>query len=277
MSQAEAEFFKILSDGLSKEGQLSDQSIAALDVQQPELLGQLEEQAAEAAPQEEQQEDPSTVEVSDETTTIEVPANIFKVPDSHPLKLAAVLKLKYKDDWVEWLPETLWTAIRKDIGPISEINQNKVQALAVSLSTDAPWQDWTTFENCGRAFNDTIPIFGQLQPLSPAETAFTVHTLKKLQNFALSDEVLGYIAAVCLYNGIIYAPTKWFGRAQWLVDKQNKQPDLVAEIKAAWQSIENQPLDHVEFQEDKPIDVHIAKLWAIREYIKEKEARLKEA
>ena len=261
MNRASVEFFNTLS----KDAQLSDESIAALEVKNPELLDQLEGQA------------PKPVTVKTEKADIEVPHDFLKRTDTHPMKIVVLLKAKYNDDWVGWLPETLWEAIRRDIGPMSDVSQNKIQALATALATNFPWQDWTTFENCGRAFNDTIPIFGQIQPLSPAETAFTVTVLKRLNSYDFSDEVLGYIGSVCLYNGIIHAPAKWFSKAQPFIDKQNKSPELVDEIKAAWKVAEKEDLSSVDFNNTKHVDVHVSKLWAIQEYLLDKAALLKRA
>lgn len=241
--------------------------MAALGETDPEQLVQLEEQAAQ---------EQVSIKSEDEKIDIKVPKNFFKL-SIHPIEALKVLKIKYNDNWVRWLPETLWTAIRKDISAINEVNQNKIQALATALSTDAPWQDWTTFENCGQAFNDKIPVFGQIQPLSLAETAFTITILKKLHNFDFSLEVLGYIAAVCLYNGIIYAPPKWFGKAQELIDKQIKDSKQKTQIKAAWNAVKDKDLVNVELDDAKFVDVHIAKLWAIKEYLGEKDSQLKEA
>lgn len=276
---AEIAFF----NALAKEAQLSEETIAALGVKQPEMLDQLEQQAV---PQEQEQEQPQAeatpaqpqrmVRVKTEKEDIEVPYGFFKGTDAHPLKMVVLLKTKYGDDWVEWLPETLWETIRKDIGPISEVSQNKVQALAAALATDSPWQDWNIFENCGRAFNNTIPVFGEIQPLSPIETAFTIYVLKKLNNYSFSDDVLGYIASVCLYSGIIYAPRTFFSGVQSLIDKQNKRPELKAEIEAAWKIASKEDLLGVEFDIAKPVDVQIAKLWAVQEYLLEKAAQLKE-
>lgn len=285
MSQADLDFFNKLSESLDKQAQLSEQSITALDVEKPELLQQLEEQASsdpseEAPPEPQPEQPPEMVELAgeqQEDPPLVIPKNLFRIEEIHPLKLLMVLRYKYKDNWVEWLPETLWETIRRDIGAISEINQNKVQALAVSLSTDAPWQDWTTFENVGRAFNDTLPVFGLMQPLSPAEAAFTVLLLKKLHDFAFSGETLGYIASVCLYNGIVYAPQKWFGKVQPMIDNQNSAHDIRDAVIKAWQVVKGKPLEDVAFNDSKPVDVHVAKLWAIGEYIRGKDAQLKEA
>jgi hypothetical protein len=254
-------FIDILQEGIDKEALLSEHSVAALGIKSPEELEQLENQASSEI---------VTVQSEDQKIDLKLPQNFFKLP-IHPFKALVVLKMKYDDAWVRWLPETLWNAIRTDIGPINEINQNKIQALAVALSTDAPWQDWTTFENCGQAFNSLIPHFGQMQPLSSAQTALTVTILKRLQPFNFSVEVLGYISAVCLYNGIVYAPKEWFDAAQPLIDKQNANVEFKNEVKEAWEKVKEQDLKPVELDDSKPLDVHIAKLWAIWEYIRIKE------
>jgi hypothetical protein len=306
--EADKLFFDILSNGMDKNAILEQKTIEALGIKQPELLEQLEQQAGgtseeasdqqapveeapveeapveeapvEEAPVEEvdpRQVDGAEVKPRQEEVELEIPAYFFKGTAAHPLAILTILKHKYKDNWVHWLPETLWTSIRKDFGPVSEVNQNKIQALSVALSTDAPWQNWTVFENCGCAFNDRIPVFGQMQPLSPAETAYTVTILKRLHDFVFSDSSLGYIAAVCLYNGIVFAPKEWFVNAQMLIDRQNKQPELRDKVMRAWKRVQKKNLMDVEMKDTKVVDVHVAKLWAIQEYLKEKQSRLKEA
>jgi hypothetical protein len=277
LNRAEIDFFNTLD----KEAQLSAASIAALNVKQPDMLDELEEQAGgqtdQASAKASVAKPQKRTTVRTEKVDIEVPRDFLKKPEAHPIAIAILLKTKYNDGWVEWLPETLWEAIRRDIGAVSEINQNKIQALAVSLVTNAPWQDWPIFENCGRAFNNTIPVFGQVQPLSPAETAFTVHVLKTLNAYPFSEEVLGYISAVCLYNGIVYAPAKWFGKCQPLINKQNQNPEIRKEIQQAWKVAEKEDLLSVEFNDSKPVDVHVAKLWAVQQYLKDRAVQLKEA
>lgn len=261
MNTADTLFLDILNEGIDKNALLSEQSVAALGIEQPESLEQLEGQASQQM---------VMVQSEDQKMDLQLPKNFFKLP-IHPFKALVVLKMKYDDKWVEWLPETLWDSIRTDIGPINETNQNKIQALAVAVSTDAPWQDWVTFEKCGQAFNSIIPMFDQVQPLSPAQAALTVTILKRLQRLNFSMEVLGYIAAVCLYNGMAYAPAKWFGNAQHLINKQSADKELKNEVKAAWAQVQEEDLEPVELDDSKPLDVHIAKLWAIREYIRSKE------
>jgi len=279
---------RLFLEGMFKGSELSPESIAALEVERPDSLDTLEEQAAQA-PVEEQEGQPREpvrtrkVLNSTKSTVIEVPSNTFSRDDIHPLALLAYLKSLYDDDWTEWLPETLWQAVRQDVGAISEVNKNKVQALSVALSTDFPWKDWTTFENVGRALNDTVPVFGQMQPLDPHETAFTIEILKKINAsrdidpVKFSDEVLGYIASVCLSNGIVYAPSNWFGPVQSLVDKQNQTVETVPDFSAAWKVIKdkNADLSDAKLNEEDPVQVYVSRMLVIQEYLRVKKELLR--
>lgn len=299
MNRAEEHFFEALNGTLEKDAQLSPETVQALNIKDPQLLDQLEGEASErpkppkhpASPEEEPQEEEPQEELQPEQPagpveqvkvkaqeteeTLQIPKTLFKDTKTHPLRLAAVLRFLYGAKWIDWVPETLWETIRRDIGAISSVSRDKVSAMSVAASTDSPWVDWTVFENCGKAFNDLTPLFGHMQPLSPAEVAFTLKVLKGLNDFEFSDEVLGYIASVCLYNGIIYAPKKLFGRVQWLVDKQSKNPELKTEIEQAWSQLKDKDLIDIEFNDSKMIDVHVAKLWAVQEYLRDKQSSLR--
>jgi len=277
---------KLFIKEMFKGSELSQESIAALGIQRPEDLDTLEDQAqgtGEEAPIEEPPVRSRQVLNSEKTTVVELPSNTFSRDNVHPLALVAYLKSLYDDEWAEWLPETLWQAVRSDVGSISDVNKNKVQALALSLSTDFPWKDWTTFENVGLAFNDTIPVFGQMQPLNPSETAFTIRTLKKLNTsrdidpVKFSDEVLGYIASVCLSNGIVHAPSEWFGPVQSLVDEQNNNKEIVPDLLSAWKSIKNtdEDLSDASLNENDPSQVYVSRMLVIREYLRSKKELLR--
>ncbi len=93
---------------------------------------------------------------------------IFNARRTNPLLILQVLNTKYQGEWVEWEPDTLWYAIRRDFGPVGEITRNKIMALRCAIQSDLPWLDWDIFEDCGLAWNSTIPIFGAFQPMSPS-------------------------------------------------------------------------------------------------------------
>lgn len=283
LNKAEESFWDSLIVDQEKLASLQPQTMDALGVEDPTGLEVLEEQAAqvvvetEPAPDvEEVQSEPEAPLEPPPEVEIQAPSGVFTDRDTHPLHLATLLKAQYNDDWVGWLPETLWEIIRKDFTPISDVNKNKIQALSVSLSTDTPWMDWHIFENVGKSFNGIIPHFGVMHPLSPAEAAFTLSVLDRLHDFEPSPEVQGYIASCCLYYGLILLPKEWFGDIQELVDKQNQNLDIKKEVKLAWNKVKKQDLSEIEFSEDTPIDVQVKHLSDVKEYLLIKETQLKE-
>lgn len=204
---------------------------------------------------------------------------IFSQKRAHPLLLAEIMRDHYGDEWVTWEPETLWWSIRKDFGPVGDLARNKLMALRVALQTDIPWNDWDVFENCGTAWNDQTPIFGAFQPMSPSETAFTVTITKKLHpDFEFGNEVRAYIAAVCEDNGFVYAPKEWFPGAQDLIDRKGWVALLRDDVKRAWRTVKKLPPDQVlaiDFNAKDPVDIHIGKLIAVREYLSARDMAMK--
>ena len=287
LSNAEKSFLAAMGASVEKLASLQPRTMEALGIEDPNAVDAIEEQAAQAVgqpavdegvPQEAPLEEPQpAVEESPPEIEINIPSGFFSNKDTHPIHLATLLKSLYDDDWVEWLPETLWETIRKDLSPVSDVNKNKIQAIAVSLSTDAPWQDWNIFENCGKAFSGTIPHFGAITPLTPVEAVFTLEILRRFHpDFNLSGEVKGYIASCCLYYGLSFLPKEWFGDIQEVLDKQNQNKEANKEIAVAWKKLQGVDVDSIEFSDSKVVDVQMRHLLEIKNHLLVKEEQLKE-
>ena len=200
---------------------------------------------------------------------------IFGFRRTHPLQLLQVLNQRYKQAWIDWEPDTLWWAIRKDFGPVGDVTRNKIQALRLALSSNRPWQDWDAFEKCSLSWNDQIPIFGAYQPMTPSQTAFGVHILKELQpELEFSNEVKAYIAAVLEEAGIVYAPEEWFDGAQDLIDRKAWLTGFKLHVNQVWDKARSVNPDQIDWREDDPVDIHVAKLMVVREYLMQREALL---
>lgn len=198
---------------------------------------------------------------------------LFTDKRAHPLQVFDVLTMRYQEDWVEWEPETLWWALRRDFGPVGEVSRNKIMALRLAAVTDAPWLDWDTFENSTLAWNDIIPIFGAYQPTSPMQTAFGVQVLRSIrQDEEFSWEVKAYIAAILEDNGFVYAPEEWFAGAQEVIDRKVWLLGFKSEVAAAWEKIKDTDPSSIEWDETNPLDVHLVKLAVIKRYLLEREA-----
>ena len=219
------------------------------------------EKAAPVVVEEEEAEPPTRSEVG----------KIFSAANIPPLIYREILAAKYKGEWMTWEPETLWWAIRKDFGPITEIVRNKIMAMRICLKTNTPWIDWDAFEHVTNALNDHIPIFGAMQPPEADEAAYTVTILRELGDWPFGAEVAGYIAAVCLSAGLVYAPEEWFPSVQYFIDRQGKHdPALVEKSSKAWEALRHHALTEIEWRDDNPIHNQVKKLWLIRTYIDSK-------
>jgi hypothetical protein len=198
---------------------------------------------------------------------------LFTDKRAHPLQILDVLTMRYQEDWVEWEPETLWWALRRDFGPVGEVTRNKIMALRLAVSTDAPWLDWDTFENCSLAWNDVIPLFGAYQPVTPAQAAFGVHVLRSIRaDEEFRWEVRVYIAAILEENGFVFAPEEFFDGAQEVIDRKLWLVGLKTELADAWEKIRDIDPREIEWDEGNPLHVHLVKLAVINLYLQEREA-----
>jgi hypothetical protein len=186
------------------------------------------------------------------------------VPDAYRI----VLALKYKENWLEWEPETLWDSIRSDFGPLGDVTRGKIMALRTCLKTNTPWVDWDAFEHVSQAFNDGLVIFGMMQPPDIEEAAYTVTVMRRLGDWPFAAEVSAYMGAVCLDAGLVFAPDEWFPSAQYFIEKQTMAPKaLIKTIAAAWEKLKGADFSDVVWNDDNPVDGQVRKLWSVRSYL----------
>ena len=246
--------------------------IAAAPEPQPEP-----EPIQQVAPPPAEWTDEPAEEIAAETATRSELGKIFTAPNVSPLVYRETLADKYKGAWLSWEPETLWWSIRRDFGPISDLVRNKIMALRTCLKTNTPWIDWDAFENVGNAFNDEIPIFGELQPLEPEDVAYTVQTMRELGDWEFGAEVQGYMSAVCINAGLIYAPDDLFPGAQYFIDRHNAAPELVGTVHGLWKktsSVDPDALTGVEWHEDNSAENQVKHLWLITSYLKHRNQQM---
>lgn len=291
--QAELDFFfKLQSDApIEKEAvELDPETLALLDnTASPEELDALEEQASsapepvEASPEKEapveeaapvgREDVPPEEEVEEEPVLPDRSSHaaLFTDRRAHPIQLLEVLTMRYKTAWVEWEPETLWWTLRRDFGPLGQLTRNKIGALRVAVTTDIPWQDWDTFENCGLTWNDIIPAFGESQLMTPAQIAFSVSVLRGIRSDEeFQHEVSAYIAAILDDHGFVYAPEEWFPGTQTILDRRNWLVGFKVEVEDAWTRVQDVPIENIEWDEEDPLDMHVLKLAVVKRYLEER-------
>lgn len=222
-------------------------------------------------------EEPAADE-EDESAVPELPSRathgrVFTGKRAHPLDILGVLEARYKDEWDEWEPATLWWALRRDFGQVGQVTRDKIGALRVALTTDLPWQDWDTYENCSLAWSDLVPLVGVFQPLTPSQAAFGVQTLRAIRpDEAFNNEVNAYIAAILDDDGWVFAPQEYFAGAQELLDRKVWLTGLRHEVEQAWARVQNADPSSIEWDHGKPLHIHLIKLFAVKYYVSEREA-----
>ena len=170
----------------------------------------------------------------------------------------------YAMDWHDWEPETLWQTLlmERGIEPTEQV-KNLVQALQVICKTNFPFEDFSTFENVAHAINLNPVHFDTMQPLEPKEIALTIKVLQAIRpKEEFEDDVLGYIAACCLEDGLVVLPPDIFPKeCQSFLDKMSAhvEPDLVQEVLT--------PLK--DYDPESMVGVQIERIKEVREYIEE--------
>lgn len=311
-SDAERSFLgALMEDGPATKvaAQLEQETADALGVAtvSPSILEQLEQQASEVnqggqpstgdpqtqlspAPEQESaateelmggvDEEPAALE--NEAPAPDLPSRLthgrlFSDKLSHPLQVFDVLNMRYRSDWVDWEPETLWWTLRRDFGPVGDLTRNKIGALRVAATTDAPWLDWDVFENAGLAWNGTVPTVGAFQPMTPAQTAFTVQILREIRDDEPFDmEVKAYIAAILDEYGFVYAPEEYFDGARELLERKQWLTGLRSDVQDAWDRVRSMNPNDIAWNDNNPVDIHVMKLFVVQGYLNEQNARRQE-
>jgi hypothetical protein len=191
-----------------------------------------------------------------------------------PEVLMAEIDRKYKG----WTPERVAQAIEHfhktgmldtEVPPLV---RNKIYAIRLISTSDSAHQEWNTFEKVGGAFNDRIPQFGLVEPMSAAECARTIELIEQIRPDTYSDEVKIYVAACCHTDGLFtvkpvrsLAPSETF-LCKMIADEGADDSDLKSKIIEAF-SLIDKPSFVVDV--DNIVSVQAMKLAAINQFARE--------
>lgn len=235
------------------------------------------------------------------------PKNVFGHHDAHPLLLDAILLDKYGPLWLDWEPETIWSEINDDFKQvISAHNRNKIQAVKLCHLVDTPWTNWEVFVLVVQALNNNVPNFRILQRPTIAQILNAVNIMDKIKSESevkFSEEVMKFIAACFLDDGVVYLPPPvdeaqpWASRPRYRcskcgkidVDDDNDICDscgvsdkyLVKEMERDYRPTKKRYDECLaagdsrdELGDDSPEDVQTAKLLVAREYVLDRQKQL---
>jgi hypothetical protein len=224
----------------------------------------------------------------------------------HPVTINNIL-CEFFPEWVLWEPESIWAAIRSISaqGTVPFLIQHKVSAIQTLHKNEGPWEDWEVFNWVNQPFNDDLANFQYAKRPSLPELYVTVATMEHIRKREFGDEVVSYIAAACLDDGIFYTPAPLAFAQDTLniveyrctlcgnVDliEENNRCDYCnapasaliktpryfdwKEVRDKWKSLENVPMQEIVLEESVT-DVHIAKLANALMILDEREDQLKQ-
>lgn len=125
--------------------------------------------------------------------------------------LVAILLDTYGTDFLQWEPIVLWQELYEDFNAkLPELNCNKIQALALTITSDQPFNDWLVFNNTCEALNDDPVNPDVLDIATPEQMAWAVMEMalnsdaEDQQQF--STDVRTFMGVVLAGNGILTLP-----------------------------------------------------------------------
>lgn len=141
------------------------------------------------------------------------PANNFNLDDSslHPVVLDMLFFACFGPEWREWEQETLEHALGEieamGGGKLSEQNRAKLQAMQVLYVTTYPWVSMQPFTKVAQALDSRVPDFEVLEPVNPGTILCALQAMRVARpDGAFSHEVLRFIAACCVEDGMLVFP-----------------------------------------------------------------------
>lgn len=217
-------------------------------------------------------------------------ASMYQSRRPHPLELFGQLGKDFRRmAWASWTPEQTWLEIREKTGANpSPVVRNMIGALRGLVESEAFWNEHHAFMWTAQALNGEIPDFSVLPELTPEQIAFAVHVAGKIRDgdpvrlpdkseipgVTYDDQVLAAIAAICHMHGLLVVPSPvpagGMEQIRRLQDADAKA--MSREVEAAWGKLEkmlasgNRP-SASQFDPMEPLDIQLARLVAIWEYV----------
>jgi hypothetical protein len=315
VNEAEQGFFDTLINGgqTKTAAELAQETVDALDIPSvsPSILDELENQASGSSTPEEsppeqapapaeggpalpvegasaqgasKREDLPPDAEAEPAAEPELPSRathgkLFSDKSAHPVQILEVLTNRYGTEWADWESDTLWWSLRKSFGSVGEVTRNKIMALRLAAKSDMPWLDWDVFEDCGQSWNDTIPIIGSYQPMTPMQLAFAIQVCRSIRpDDEFAHEVKAYVAAILDDHGWVWAPKEYFGDVQEILERGREHlVGLKQDVIAAWKKVRKTDPHTINWTDEEPLTIHIMKLFTVQMYLGSRDELYQEA
>lgn len=216
--------------------------------------------------------------------------SIYQSRRPHPLDLFRTLSSDFGGmRWAEWTPENTWAAIKDKTGSApNALVRNMVGALKSLVESESFWNEHHSFLWIAQALNGDIPDFTDLPELTPEQIVFAIHVAEQIRDnqpikmpdnteipgVVFDDQVLATIAVIFHMAGLLFVPPPVHGEANVLIRKlQDPAAQAMSrQVEAAWAKLVKrveggEALKAADFDPDDPLDLQLARLGAIREYV----------
>lgn len=187
-----------------------------------------------------------------------------------PLVLDKALKREisgYPDEvGCEAVAEAVGTSFA-DIGvEVDHVVVEKGCALLLCHTSDAPWTDLVVFEKVVDALSGFEPDHTALEGSSPAQISLAVRVMKSLRpKVDFNHNVVSYIRGIMRDNGIVcYPDSLSFAQEEYLT---NDLKELCKSVQARSGARPNVEGVTYNMESDDPIEVQLAKLSLVQEYV----------
>lgn len=192
-------------------------------------------------------------------------------PEANPIAVADALDQASRQEWRDWLPETLASFVGLSAGQVQQLD--KIMAVQVALTNPDVFEDWALFNSVSVAFNHTRVNFDWIDPLTTLELGWTCVCLHRLDRnrHTLHPDVQKFVGTVMLADGLLFFP--WSNPEISLPGNQlfrglvTDDESLVNEVKKLIAGGMLEKASPSEVDEHDPLEAQAGKLVAIQAYI----------
>lgn len=182
------------------------------------------------------QEDDRVVSVVEPPPRLPTTINLFQHPDAHPFVLDLALLKKYGPEWMQWEHEVLELRILNDFrtNSLSDLNADKIMAVASLHMRDEFWKEWQVFTPCALALSGYSPDFEVMSSVTVPQALIAVDIANKLRgDVKWSDEMNAFLGIIHMHDGM-FCPIPPLDFVE--IDSEDYPVDC-AEIRERWDEV----------------------------------------
>lgn len=214
----------------------------------------------------------------------EARAVLKEAANSPAAALLTAVRAMYKDEVLDWEPESLWLSLERDGFFLLNPERDKIQAAITLIKKPSFYWDSLVFQRTVQALNDQPFQFDAIQEAHTAHMAWAVFEASVIRNLDPDeqtvpdfDEDVQQYTAVCMFREGLVLPPENLKFAEDSLDKLQPKDThatgLKKEVIQAWGHLNKSKLEHTEFAEN-PVGVQLARLASSYLYVKDRAGHL---